>query len=89
MRRPAVSNLGRDRRLTLDHCERSIPPGVGAAEPARAKDSEIDQRSIIRRLPVGQVINEGPSIEPVRSRQCLGAYRAVHLLSSEAERLLQ
>ena len=89
MRRPAVSNLGRDRRLTLNHCERGISPGVGAAEPAGAKDPEIGQRSILRRLPVGQVINEARSIEPVRGRQCLGAYRAVHLLSSKAERLLQ
>ena len=85
----ALSHLGRERRLTPDHRECSVASRSGAAEPASAKDAEIGQRHIIRGLPVGQIIDEGPGVEPVCSRQCLGAYRAVHFISSEAERSLQ
>ena len=84
---PGVS--GRDRRLTLDHRERGIASRLGAAEPARAKRREGGQRSIIGCLAVGQIVDEGPRVEPVRSHQRLGAYRTVYFLASEAERSLQ
>ena len=45
--------LGRGRRLTLDHRQRSITSRLGAIEPAGSKNWEIGQRPVISRLPVG------------------------------------
>jgi hypothetical protein len=45
--------LGRGRRLTLDHRQRSVASRLGAIEPAGSKNWEIGQRPVISRLPVG------------------------------------